>query len=71
MAKNAGLSADLIVDKVFSCNDGEGYDFMTNEVKELTNSGIIDPAKVTRCALENATSVASTLITTNYAIVTS
>jgi chaperonin GroEL len=69
MAINAGLSPDLIVNQVINSNKGEGYDFMTNEVKELTNSGIIDPAKVTRCALENAVSVASTLLTTGHAIV--
>ena len=69
MATNAGLSPDLIVNEVFSANDGMGYDFMDNTIKELANCGIIDPAKVTRCALENAVSVASTLLTTNYAVV--
>jgi len=69
MATNAGLSPDLIVNEVFSANEGEGYDFMDNAVKELSTAGIIDPVKVTRCALENAVSVASTLLTTNYAVV--
>ncbi len=69
MATNAGLSPDLIVDKVISADEGYGYDFMTNEVKQLSNTGILDPAKVTRCAIENAVSVASTLLTTGYAIV--
>ena len=69
MAVNAGLSPDLIIAQVNSSNIGEGYDFMDNTVKELTKSGIIDPVKVTRCALENAVSVASTLITTGHAIV--
>jgi len=69
MSINAGLSPDLIVNKVLSANEGEGYDFNDNAVKQLTKSGIIDPAKVTRCALENAVSVASTLLTTGYAIV--
>jgi len=69
MAINAGLSPDLIVNEVFSANDGEGYDFMDNAVKELSTVGIIDPVKVTRCALQNAVSVASTLLTTNYAVV--
>ena len=69
MSKNAGLSPDLIIDKVFNCEIGEGYDFIKNEIIELSNSGIIDPVKVTRCALENANSVASTLITSGHAIV--
>ena len=46
-----------------------GYDFATSEIKDLIEAGIIDPVKVTRCALENAASVASTLITTNHAII--
>ena len=69
MATNAGLSPDLIVNEVINSNEGEGYDFMTNEVKELSSFGIIDPTKVTRCAIENAVSVASTLLTTGHAIV--
>jgi len=69
MATNAGLSPDLIVNQVINSNEGEGYNFMTNKVTQLTNSGIIDPTKVTRCAIENAVSVASTLLTTGHAIV--
>lgn len=69
MALNAGLSPDLIVNKVISSKEGFGYDFMSNDVKELSNCGIVDPVKVTRCALEAAVSVASTLLTTSYAIV--
>ena len=69
MATNAGLSPDLIVNQVINSNEGEGYNFMTNKVIQLTNSGIIDPTKVTRCAIENAVSVASTLLTTGHAIV--
>ena len=42
---------------------------MTNEVEDLFSSGVVDPVKVTISAVQNATSVASTLITTNYAIV--
>ena len=69
MAINACLSPDLVVNQVFSAIEGDGYDFMDNTVKELSSCGIIDPVKVTRCALENAVSVASTLLTTNYAVV--
>ena len=69
MAINAGLSPDIVVEKVLSAGDGSGYDFTDNSVKQLASHGIIDPTKVTRCALESAVSVSSTLLTTGYAIV--
>tara|TARA_R110000824_G_scaffold555_4_gene3588 strand:- start:5117 stop:6697 length:1581 start_codon:yes stop_codon:yes gene_type:complete len=71
MALNAGESPDIIVNQVITniiCGP-YGYNFVTRKIEKLYESGIIDPVKVTRCALENAASVASTLITTNYAIV--
>ena len=69
MAKNADKSPDLIVDKVRQASIEKGYNFMTDELVNMLDSGIVDPAKVTRCALQNAVSVASTLITTSHAIV--
>ena len=69
MARNAGESPDLIIAKLESCSPGEGYDFRSGKIVNMIKSGIIDPAKVTRCALENATSAAGVLLTTNYAIV--
>ena len=69
MAKNAGKSPDLIVDRVRHLSGNKGYNFMTDDVTDMLDSGIVDPAKVTRCALQNAVSVASTLITTSHAIV--
>ena len=69
MAFNAGLSEDIILQKVQSLETFEGYNFSTDEVCNLMDSGIIDPCKVTRCAVQNAASAASTLITTNHAIV--
>jgi len=69
MAFNAGESADIIVSKVTHSHFPFGYNFVTRELENLYENGIIDPVKVSRCALENAASVASTLITTNYAIV--
>jgi chaperonin GroEL len=69
MATNAGLSPDLIVNSVHSCDQGYGYNFMTNEITELSKHGVVDPVKVTRCALETAVSVASTLLTSGHAIV--
>ena len=68
MALNAGESPDLILDMVLSGPPGCGYDFSRGELIQMLEAGIIDPVKVTRVALQNATSVSSTLITTNYAI---
>ncbi len=69
MAANAGESPDLVADVVMNCEEGDGYDFRTGQVINMINNGIIDPVKVTRCALQNAASAATTLITTNYAII--
>ena len=69
MATNAGESADLIIDKVCGEVGNNGYDFSSKKITNLVASGVIDPVKVTRCALQNAVSVASTLITTNHAVI--
>ena len=69
MAKNAGKSPDLIVDRVRHLTGNKGYNFMTDGIVNMLDEGIVDPVKVTRCALQNAVSVASTLITTSHAIV--
>lgn len=69
MAKNAGKSPDIITNRVKHCSPEMGYNFMTDELANMLDEGIIDPLKVTRCALQNAVSVASTLITTSHAIV--
>jgi len=69
MAKNAGKSPDIIVSLVEDESDGYGYDFNSGEIINMLEEGIVDPAKVTRVALQNAASAASTLITTNYAII--
>ncbi|HAI44485.1 MAG TPA: molecular chaperone GroEL [Maribacter sp.] len=69
MAINAGSSPDLTVDRILNSKDSEGWDFSTGEFVDLFESGILDPAKVTRCALQNAASAAGTLLTANYAIV--
>ena len=69
MAYNAGESADLIADKVSSLKGDKGWNFATGKVVDMYEAGVIDPVKVTRNALQNAASVASTLVTTNHAIV--
>jgi len=68
MAKNAGKSPDLIVNRVKHLKVNWGYNFMNDSEVNMLDEGIVDPAKVTRCALQNAVSVASTLITTSHAI---
>ena len=69
MALNAGESPDIISSEVQKAEYGYGINFSTGELINLLDAGIIDPVKVTRCALQNAASVSSTLITANHAIV--
>ena len=69
MASNAGESPDLIVSQVESAGDDFGWDFISGKIVNLLDAGIIDPVKVTRCALTNAVSCAGTLITTNFGII--
>ena len=70
MALNAGLSPDIVVQQVReSSTFNHGMNFLTGDIINLLDNGIIDPVKVTKCALQNAVSVASTIITTSHAIV--
>ena len=69
MATNCGLSPDLILNMVSQETGNKGYDFRNDVVVEMIENGIIDPAKVTRVALQNAASAAGTLITTSHAII--
>tara|TARA_R100000008_G_C3579113_1_gene167238 strand:- start:116 stop:1708 length:1593 start_codon:yes stop_codon:yes gene_type:complete len=69
MALNAGESPDLIVDEVLKSYDSHGWNFREGRLMDLLEKGIIDPVKVTRCALQNAASCAGTLITTNFGII--
>ena len=69
MAINAGHSPDLVTKQVLDAPAGFGWDFRNNELANLLHTGIIDPVKVTRSALQNAASCAGTLITTNYGII--
>ena len=72
LAYNCGESADVIEDVLLKGNDfWMGRDFATGRYVDMNKVGIIDPAKVTRCALQNAVSAASTLLTTSYAIIES
>jgi chaperonin GroEL len=69
MAINAGESPDIIVTEVKSETDDMGYDFLNRCMVGTYNVGIVDPCKVTKCALQNAASAAGTLLTTSHAIV--
>ncbi len=64
IAKNAGLEGSVIVDKVKTCKDGEGYNALTEQYVDMIKDGIVDPVKVTRSALQNAASVAAMVLTT-------
>ncbi len=68
IAQNAGLEGAVIVNKVRESNVGTGFNALTEEYVDMVKDGIIDPAKVTRSALQNATSVASTFLTTEAAV---
>tara|TARA_R110000824_G_scaffold68140_1_gene176411 strand:+ start:3571 stop:5139 length:1569 start_codon:yes stop_codon:yes gene_type:complete len=69
MAMNAGESPDLLLSIVQKEKEDFGIDFTNGNVISMLKEGIIDPVKVTRCALQNAASVSSVLITTNNAII--
>ena len=70
MALNAGLSPDIVVKQVRETSTfNHGMNFLTGDIVDLVECGVIDPVKVTKCALQNAVSVASTIITTSHAIV--
>ena len=65
---NAGLEGSVIIDKVRNSDPGHGFDAFKEEYVDMVASGILDPVKVTRTALQNATSVASTLLTTESVV---
>ena len=65
---NAGLEGSVIVNKVKELDDSMGFNALTEEYVEMVEVGILDPAKVTRSALQNATSVASTFLTTEAVV---
>ena len=68
IAVNAGLDGSVIVNKVKESEPGIGFDAMTEQYVDMIADGILDPAKVTRSALQNATSVASSFLTTEAAV---
>ena len=68
IAVNAGLEGAVIVNNVKESSEGEGFNALTGEYVNMVSAGIIDPAKVTRSALQNASSVASTILTTESVV---
>ena len=68
IAANAGLEGSVIINKVRESEPGVGFDVLKEEYVNMVEAGILDPAKVTRSALQNATSVASTLLTTESVV---
>ena len=70
IVENAGLEGSVVVNKVRESSVGVGFDAYREEYVDMVKSGILDPAKVTRSALQNANSVASTLLTTESAVAT-
>ncbi|MCR5587466.1 MAG: chaperonin GroEL [Lachnospiraceae bacterium] len=70
ISENAGLEGAVIVNKVRESEPGTGFNAINEEYTDMVAAGIVDPAKVTRSALQNATSVASTLLTTESVVST-
>lgn len=68
IAANAGLEGAVIINKVRESEVGVGFDAYNEEYVNMVEAGILDPAKVTRSALQNATSVASTFLTTESCV---
>nr|MCR4842366.1 chaperonin GroEL [Eubacterium sp.] len=68
IASNAGLEGAVIVNKVKESKVGEGFDAYNEEYVDMVKAGILDPVKVTRSALQNATSIAATVLTTESVV---
>jgi chaperonin GroEL len=69
LALNAGREGSIIVEKVRGSKPGSGFNVLSGEFQDMLKAGIVDPAKVTRSALQNAASVASMLLTTEVLVV--
>lgn len=69
IANNSGVKGEVVVEEVKKLQGAMGYDAMHDKYVDMLAAGIVDPAKVTRSALENAVSVASMLLTTEAAVV--
>src|SRR5437899_8670278 len=68
LAQNAGMEGSVVVQEVKRRKGNEGYNVATNEYEDLIKAGVVDPKKVTRAALQNASSIAGLLLTTECLI---
>ena len=68
IAENAGVEGSIVVDKVRNAKASNGYNAASDEYVDLVEAGVIDPTKVTRCALQNASSVAGLMLTTEVTV---
>lgn len=69
IAANAGVDGDVVVEKIKACDSNFGYNAMTGKYEDLISAGVIDPCRVSRCALQNAVSVAGMILTTQAILV--
>lgn len=69
IAQNAGVEGEVVVEKLKDSEWEIGYNAMTDSYENLVEAGVIDPAKVTRCALQNSASVAGMVLTTQAIVV--
>lgn len=69
IARNAGVEGEVVVEKIKENQWEVGYNAMTDKYENLVESGVIDPAKVARCALQNSASVAGMVLTTQAIVV--
>ena len=68
IANNAGVEGSVVLQNVVNSNDGHGYNARTDKYEDLKSAGVIDPTKVTRIALENASSIAGMVLTTEVVV---
>ena len=68
ISSNAGQDGSIVCEKVLAASGNQGYNAATGEYEDLVKAGVIDPAKVTRTALQNATSVSTLLLTSDALI---
>lgn len=69
IAANSGVDGDVIVEKTEASDSRVGYNAMTGRFEDLMDAGVIDPCRVSRCALQNAVSVAGMILTTQAILV--
>lgn len=69
IAANAGVDGEVVVEKIRTSDWRTGYNVMSGNFEDLIEAGVIDPCQTTRCALENAVSIAGMLLTTEAIVV--